>query len=136
MDDETTFETDCETSDAVRAQPMDVIPESVTRRRWSAAAKGRIVAESLAPGANVAEVARRHEIIPQQLYAWRRELCEREEMTFVPAVIDAKADPPRTPAMCSDAEVLIEIGDVRIRVPDVATADHVERVLLAVRVTA
>lgn len=123
-------------SDTVRPAPMEVIPESVTRRRWSAQAKERIVAESLMPGANVAEVARRHDIIPQQLYAWRREMCEREEMTFVPAVIDDKTGPSCPPAPCSDTQIIVEIGDVRICVPDAATADHVERVLLAVRVSA
>jgi transposase-like protein len=32
------------------------------RRRWSVETKGRIVAESYAPGAVVSEVARRHEM--------------------------------------------------------------------------
>jgi transposase-like protein len=34
--------------------------------------KGRIVAESFVPGAVVSEVARRHEISPQHLFAWRK----------------------------------------------------------------
>ena len=42
------------------------------RRRWSNADKGRIVAESFAPGAVVSVVARRHEISPQHLFAWRK----------------------------------------------------------------
>jgi len=42
------------------------------RRRWSGAEKGRIVAESFAAGAVVSEVARRHEISPQHLFAWRK----------------------------------------------------------------
>jgi transposase-like protein len=42
------------------------------RRRWSDEAKGRIVAESYAPGAVVSEVARRHDISPQHLFAWRK----------------------------------------------------------------
>jgi transposase-like protein len=35
-------------------------------------AKGRIVAESYAPGAIVSQVARRHDISPQHLFAWRK----------------------------------------------------------------
>jgi transposase len=42
------------------------------RRRWTEAEKGRIVAESYGPGAVVSEVARRHEISPQHLFAWRK----------------------------------------------------------------
>jgi transposase len=42
------------------------------RRRWSDEEKGRIVAESFAPGAVVSEVARRHEMSPQHLFAWRK----------------------------------------------------------------
>jgi transposase len=43
----------------------------VGRRRRSAD-KGRIVAESYAPGAVVSEVARRHDVTPQHLFAWRK----------------------------------------------------------------
>jgi transposase len=42
------------------------------RRRWSAEEKGGIVAASFAPGAVVSEVARRHGILPQHLFAWRK----------------------------------------------------------------
>jgi transposase len=43
------------------------------RRRWSPAEKARIVEESLAPEANVAEVARRHDVHPNLVHAWRRQ---------------------------------------------------------------
>ena len=42
------------------------------RRCWSDDVKAQIVAESYAPGALVSEVARRHEISPQLLSAWRK----------------------------------------------------------------
>jgi transposase-like protein len=38
--------------------------------------KSQIVAESLAPGAQVSDLARRHGIRPQQLFGWRREARE------------------------------------------------------------
>jgi len=42
------------------------------RRRWTDVEKGRIVAEAVAPGAVVAEVARRYELTPQHLFTWIR----------------------------------------------------------------
>jgi transposase len=63
------------------------------RRRWSDEAKGRIVAESYAPGVVVSEVARRHDISPQHLFMWRKaartgllSLPADETPTFVPVV--------------------------------------------------
>jgi len=43
------------------------------RRRWTSTEKARIVEESLAPDASVAEVARRHDIHPNLLHLWRRQ---------------------------------------------------------------
>jgi transposase len=43
------------------------------RRRWSAAEKVRIVEESLALEARVAEVARRYDVHPNLLHLWRRQ---------------------------------------------------------------
>ena len=67
------------------------------RRRWSHADKGRIVAESFAPGAVVSEVARRHEINPQHLFAWRKAarrgqlpLPADEAAVFVPVMMAAQ----------------------------------------------
>ena len=42
------------------------------RRRWTLAEKARLVEESLAAGAKVSEVARRHDVHPNLLHAWRR----------------------------------------------------------------
>ena len=43
------------------------------RRRWTTAEKVRIVEESLAPGASVVEVARRHDVHRNLLTVWRRQ---------------------------------------------------------------
>ena len=66
------------------------------RRRWSVATKGRIVAESYAPGAVVSEVARRHDMSPQHLFGWRKAaraglltLPADEVPMFVPIVREA-----------------------------------------------
>src|SRR5436853_5743023 len=51
---------------------VDIRLDVGRRRRWSVGEKGRIVAESFAPGAVACEVARRHEITSQHLFAWRK----------------------------------------------------------------
>jgi transposase len=72
-------------------------------------------------------------MLPQQLYAWRREARERmeadDDTAFVPAVVD---QPAKLEEMC--AEIRIDLRGVTIRVPDGVSADHIERVLLAVQV--
>src|SRR4029450_12872656 len=64
------------------------------RRRWSDEDKGRIVAESYAPGAAASEIARRHEISPQHLFTWRKAarngqlaLAADEAAVFVPVMM-------------------------------------------------
>jgi transposase len=52
---------------------IELITGAGRRRRWSSEDKTRIVVESLTDGVSVSEVARRHGLIPQQLFAWRRE---------------------------------------------------------------
>src|SRR5215469_14821167 len=69
------------------------------RRRWNDEVKGRIVAESFAPGAVASEVARRHDISPQHLFAWRKaaragvlSLSADTAPLFVPVVTDLHHD--------------------------------------------
>ena len=42
------------------------------RRRFSVEKKLAILTEATAPGANLSEVARRHGLLPAQVYKWRR----------------------------------------------------------------
>ena len=53
----------------------------------------------------------------------------RHDTAFVSAVVD---QPARSEG--ASAEILIELRGVTIRVPDEVSADHIERVLLAVQV--
>src|SRR6266481_6616721 len=43
------------------------------KRRWTRAQKAQIVADSLASDASVVEVARRHDVHPNLVHAWRRQ---------------------------------------------------------------
>jgi hypothetical protein len=51
---------------------VEVFTGPERRRDWPDERKIAIVSESLEPGVNVSELARRHEINPQQLFGWRR----------------------------------------------------------------
>src|ERR1700742_2565233 len=68
--------------DAIEAgsvRRLELITGTGRRRRWSSDDKARIVLESLEAGITVSEVARRHGMSPQQLFAWRREARELTE---------------------------------------------------------
>ena len=120
------------------------IRTGVDRRRvWSAEAKGRIVAASLMPGAVVSEVARRHEISPQHLFAWRREArrgrlvlpARDDEPLFVPVVTTAppavaRRKPPKS------ASIAIEVAGMVVRVEAGVDVDWLARVLRAVKAAA
>jgi transposase len=54
-------------------RPIELTTGIGRRRRWSREDKARIVVESLTGGVSVSEVARRHGLSPQQLFAWRHE---------------------------------------------------------------
>jgi transposase len=53
---------------------VDVLTGPERRRRWSAEEKRSIVVEAFAAGATVSEVARRRDVVPGQIYRWRRDL--------------------------------------------------------------
>lgn len=42
------------------------------RRRFSVEQKLAVVAEASAPGASISEIARRHDLVPAQVFKWRR----------------------------------------------------------------
>ncbi len=56
------------------------------RRRWSDEDRARIVAESFEPGVPVSWVARRHDLSPSQLFAWRKAARPTHE---APALVEA-----------------------------------------------
>jgi transposase len=91
------------------------------RRRWSAAVKGRIVGESFETGAVVSEVARRHGISPQHLFAWRkaaraglRNLQADEAPLFIP-VVTPGPDGAAATGVNGSGGITIEIGSVVVR---------------------
>jgi transposase len=130
---------------------LEIINDVGGRRRWSLDDKARIVEETLAPGAVVSEVARRHGLTPQQVFSWRRAARRLPEggddsgsPRFVPAVVEeAKVAPapvrrqrrPRRASRSGDATGLIEveIGGVTVRVGRGAEAKTVTAVIQALK---
>jgi transposase len=112
----------------------------VRRRRWSDEEKGRIVADAIAPGAVIADVARRHDLVPQHLWNWIRAAREGRFAlpadgvpAFVPviSVESGQANEPRQEARSDVIEIVI--GAIMVRVPAGVGAGDVEAVLRAVR---
>lgn len=142
MDDDDIFEHVMVSPVGAGVQRLDVIASGVGRRRWTREAKARIIGESMVPGANVAEVARRNDMQPQHLYLWRRTAMERlgsrmeagGEAAFVPVMLDdARRDSLVLPSLAG--EIGIDVCGVRLHIPAGVDVDHIGRVLSAVRST-
>ena len=106
---------------------VEVITGPERRRRWSAEQKRAIVAESLAPGAVVTEIARRADICPGQIYRWRREV--RVGSGFAPVLIAAVGDSAGCGA--APAVELEFAGKVRLRIPASIPAEQAAAVVKA-----
>lgn len=110
-----------------------VVKQTRGYRRWPDELKARIVAESFEPGARVAEVARRHDVVPHQLSTWRRDVragrlslrgeqADGSVSAFVPLEVGRAA--PSGQHVVASGMLSVELGgDLVIRVPgDVPTA--------------
>ena len=126
---------------------VEVLTGPGRRRHWSAEEKARAVAESLAPGVRVSDVARRWQICPQQVHAWRRAMRSDVVATadntsacsapnFVPIITEAvpatAAASPRSVA----AVVEIQLADAVVRVVSGIDGTLLTAVLRAVRASA
>lgn len=123
----------------VRVRRLEVLTGVDGRRRWSSDDKARIVEETLAPGATVSEVARRHDIRPQQLFGWRRgmRIVDPEpRMSFVPALLEAPERAERArprPARAGRGDIELEIDGVVVRVRRGAEPKTVAAVIKALK---
>jgi len=136
-------------SEAREVRRLEVINGALGRRRWSPEVKGRIVAESLAPGVVVSEVARRHDLLPQQLFAWRHQARQgrlalpAEALSFVPVIA---ADMPLpsgstheapTPTSAGPTAVIeVALGGAVVRVAPGVDGRLLAKVLRAVKAVA
>jgi len=94
---------------------VEVLTGAPRRRRWRAAEKAAIVAESLAPGAVASTVALRHGLHRNQLYMWRRELRSGALANRGIAMPDFVPLVPENRAASRTAAIEIEIGGAVLR---------------------
>lgn len=113
---------------------VEVFTGTGRRRRWPAEAKAAIVEESYTSGAPVSVVARRHGLIPQQLFTWRRQAREgvvgrdTADMSFAEVIV---RDAPG-----AASTIGIEVGGAVVRVPRGSDPATLVMVLRALRVSA
>ncbi|WP_231712259.1 transposase [Vineibacter terrae] len=90
-------------SEAGEARRLEIFTGAGRRRRWSAAAKAQIVAESYGGGTTVSGVARRHGLTVQQLF------------TLAPAAAASGGKPGHRARLCAGG--CGSVDDVRWRRP-------------------
>ena len=137
-------------SELTKVEPMrriELITSAERRRNRSRDEKASIVAESMVPGAVIAEVARRHGLSPQQLYGWRStfrsNVHKQDDPTFSSIVVDAGpaafvrqgGQTMGTKAPHADAAPSIEliIGSARVIIRGAADQNTLASVLKALK---
>jgi transposase len=129
---------------------IEVITGEARRRRWTAAEKAAILAESFEPGAQLSDVARRHGMNRNLLGTWRRQARRSIEArpTFVPLQVrDEVAGSARAPAKEPNIEpglasrlevgangpqigtIEIETNGVRVRISGAADLPALRQIL-------
>ena len=127
---------------------VEVLTGPGRRRRWSAEEKAQIVAEAMAPGAVVSEVARRWQLSSQQVFGWRREaragllalpaggtVASLPVPDFVPILSEPTVSAVVPEATCIPA-IEVEIAGAVVRVPPGMDEAVLRSVLRAVRASA
>jgi transposase len=110
-------------------------PGATKRRQYSEALKRQMVAETLAPGASMSIVARRHDVNSNQLFRWRRQLLPKavvESGAMVPVAIAADVGRPRR----TDREGVIEIAlgcGARVRLRGEVSGEMLRQVIELLR---
>lgn len=131
---------------------FEVITGRQRRRRWTAAEKTQIVAESLEAGTNISDVARRYGVARGLLTVWRRQLSstdasQKPRQGFAAVRIDAETSAPEDsgtslepdtvatalPVVRTRGRIEIDIAGARIRVETGVDHATLAMVLAAVR---
>ena len=105
---------------------VTVISGIERRRRWTEQQKQDLVAAVSAPGANVAEIARRADLRPNQIYKWRRQMDEAAQ-----GFAEVRMQPDPVPAMATT--IVVEFERAVVRIPTGASPGLVLAVLKTIK---
>ncbi len=123
---------------------IEVITGRARRRRWTADEKAQILTESLVPGVQISEVARRHNLNRGLLQTWRRQAMSAASAQPVAAFVPIRCDDDRVaplasvpvpvlvPASAPAGTIEVEIGRARVRVHGAVDLDALRQVLSVV----
>ena len=115
---------------------VELLAAPAAKRRWSDAAKGRMVAETLVPGVTVNEVARRHGVKANHLSSWRT--LARKGKLVVPEVAGAEFAPLAAVIQTSEVPIVtgtidLVIGAVTVRLDAATAAARVAELVIALQ---
>jgi transposase-like protein len=124
--------------------PVEIINGRERRRRWAAEEKLRIVAETHEPGASVRAVAARHDVYPNLLRTWRRQVREGRLVAAPPArfmpirvaepVPTAPATSPSSLARSASETIEIALPDgLRVRIGNDVSLVALRRIMKVLR---
>lgn len=121
---------------------IDVVVGPRGHRRWPDELKARIVAETLVDGVTVNEVARRYDMKPNHLSAWRRLARDgklvlpapNEGVSFAMLAIEEAPVRSIAPAGSTGADGLeVVVGSIVIRLAGTTDAKRVAEIVAALR---
>lgn len=123
---------------------IEIIGGRERRRRWSTDEKLRIVAETHEPGASVRAVVARHDVYPNLLRTWRRQVREGRLVAAPPArfmpvrvaetapMAAGIAPPNRDRAVAETVEIVLPDG-LRVRVGNDVGLAALRRIMKVLR---
>ena len=126
------------TREFLRRLGVDI--SEVGQRRWPDEVKARIVAETLLPGAKVNDVARKYDLRPNHLSAWRRMARDGDlvlpapdaEAEFAPLVLfDVAPMQPIKDMEAATAAIEIMAGAVVVRLDGTTPAPRIAEIVRA-----
>ncbi len=128
-------------ADVPPAQRLEIFTGAGRRRDWTVEQKASIVAESYQSG-NVSAVARRHGLMPTQLFSWRRAAepgvvsALAVPAEFVPAVVEASTGKDLEPqAPHTDPLIGFELEGANVWICPGAEVGMVSAIIRALKAT-